>query len=39
TLAWYYGLPTSESHGLIAGLTGAALATAGPEALILAGWK
>jgi PiT family inorganic phosphate transporter len=39
TLAWYYGLPTSESHGLIAGLTGAALATAGPQALILAGWK
>src|SRR3990167_11319119 len=39
TLAWYYGLPTSESHGLIAGLTGAALATAGPEAIILTGWK
>lgn len=39
TLAWYYGLPTSESHGLIAGLTGAALATAGPQALILSGWK
>ena len=30
TAAWYYGLPTSESHGLVAGLTGAALATAGP---------
>jgi PiT family inorganic phosphate transporter len=39
TLAWYYGLPTSESHALIAGLTGAALATAGPEALLWAGWK
>lgn len=39
TIAWYYGLPTSESHGLIAGLTGAALATAGPDALILAGWQ
>ena len=39
TLAWYYGLPTSESHALIAGLTGAALATSGPEALILSGWK
>ena len=39
TVAWYYGLPTSESHGLIAGLTGAALATAGPEALLWAGWK
>ena len=37
----YYwgGLPTSESHGLIAGLTGAALATAGSSALILTGWK
>ena len=39
TLAWYYGLPTSESHALIAGLTGAGLATAGPEALLWAGWK
>jgi PiT family inorganic phosphate transporter len=38
-LAWYYGLPTSESHALIAGLTGAALATAGPEALLWTGWK
>lgn len=25
-LAWRFGIPTSESHGLIAGLTGAALA-------------
>ncbi|HUC97142.1 MAG TPA: inorganic phosphate transporter [Candidatus Polarisedimenticolaceae bacterium] len=39
TLAWYYGLPTSESHALIAGLTGAALATAGPESLLWAGWR
>jgi PiT family inorganic phosphate transporter len=39
TLAWYYGLPTSESHALIAGLTGAGLATAGPEALLWAGWQ
>ena len=39
TVAWFYGLPTSESHGLIAGLTGAGLATAGPEVLIWAGWK
>src|SRR5687767_972947 len=29
TLAWRYGLPTSESHALIAGLSGAGLATAG----------
>jgi len=39
TLAWYYGLPTSESHALIAGLTGAALATAGPESLVATGWN
>ncbi len=39
TLAWYYGLPTSESHALVAGLTGAALATAGPSAILLTGWK
>jgi PiT family inorganic phosphate transporter len=39
TLAWYYGMPTSESHALIAGLTGAALATAGPESLVGAGWN
>ena len=25
-LAWYFGIPTSESHALIAGLTGAAIA-------------
>jgi PiT family inorganic phosphate transporter len=37
TLAWYYGLPTSESHALVAGLTGAALATA-PESLLWIGW-
>ena len=39
TFAWFYGLPTSESHALIAGLTGAALASAGPEALLWTGWK
>jgi PiT family inorganic phosphate transporter len=39
TLAWYYGLPTSESHALIAGLTGAGLATAGPDALLWSGWQ
>jgi PiT family inorganic phosphate transporter len=38
TVAWYYGLPTSESHALIAGLTGAALATAGPSSLLWIGW-
>jgi inorganic phosphate transporter, PiT family len=39
TMAWYYGLPTSESHALIAGLTGAGLATAGPESLLWTGWS
>jgi PiT family inorganic phosphate transporter len=39
TLAWYYGLPTSESHALVAGLSGAALATAGAGALIWDGWQ
>lgn len=39
TLAWFRGLPTSESHGLVAGLTGAGFATAGTDALIFDGWK
>ena len=29
TAAWYFGIPTSESHALIAGLTGAAVAING----------
>ena len=39
TLAWRFGLPTSESHALISGLAGAALATAGPGALLWDGWQ
>jgi PiT family inorganic phosphate transporter len=39
TLAWYYGLPTSESHALVAGLAGAGLATAGPSVLLWDGWQ
>jgi inorganic phosphate transporter, PiT family len=39
TLAWRFGLPTSESHALISGLTGASLATAGVEALLWEGWQ
>lgn len=39
TLAWVWGLPTSESHALVAGLAGAALATAGPSALLWWGWQ
>jgi inorganic phosphate transporter, PiT family len=38
TVAARMGLPTSESHALVSGLAGAALATAGPEALIASGW-
>ena len=33
-LATRYGLPTSESHGLVAGLIGAGLAVAGPNVLV-----
>lgn len=29
TLAWYFGIPTSESHALIAGISGAAIALQG----------
>jgi len=39
TVTWFYGIPTSESHELIAGLTGAGLATAGPSVLLWAGWE
>jgi PiT family inorganic phosphate transporter len=39
TLAWYWGLPTSESHALVAGLSGAGLATAGVGVLIWDGWQ
>jgi len=38
-VTWYYGLPTSKSHELIAGLTGAGLAAAGPSVLEWEGWK
>ena len=31
--AWYFGIPTSESHALIAGLTGAAMAMGGLHAV------
>ena len=39
TAAWYFGLPTSESHGLVAGLAGAGLAVAGPSVLLWEGWR
>ena len=39
TLAWRYGLPTSESHALVASLAGAGLATGGTDVLLWAGWQ
>lgn len=39
TLAWFRGLPTSESHALVASLTGAGLATAGTQVLLWDGWR
>jgi PiT family inorganic phosphate transporter len=39
TLAWWKGLPTSESHGLVASLTGAGFAAAGVDALLWDGWE
>ena len=38
-LTWYYGLPTSSSHALVAGLSGAGLAKAGPSVLLWEGWR
>ncbi len=38
-VCWRYGIPTSESHELIAGLTGAGLAAAGPSVLLWEGWQ
>lgn len=35
---WYYGIPSSSSHALMGGYAGAAIAKAGIEALIPAGW-
>jgi PiT family inorganic phosphate transporter len=39
-LAYYIGgIPTSESHALVAGLAGAGLAAGGPSVLVWEGWK
>jgi len=38
SICWVYGIPTSESHELVAGLTGAGLAVAGPQVLLWDGW-
>ena len=39
TLAAFRGLPTSESHALVAALAGAGLATAGRGVLLWDGWR
>jgi PiT family inorganic phosphate transporter len=39
SLAATFGLPTSESHALVAGLAGAGLAVAGPSVLLWEGWQ
>lgn len=36
--AWFFGIPTSETHELLAGLAGAGLAYAGPSVLLGEGW-
>jgi inorganic phosphate transporter, PiT family len=38
-IAWRLGLPTSKTHEMVAGLTGAGLATAGPSVLLWSGWE
>ena len=37
--SWYFGLPISKSHAMVAGLAGAGLATAGPAVLLWDGWE
>ena len=37
--AWYFGIPTSESHALIAGLTGSAMALGGLDAVNMGEWS
>jgi PiT family inorganic phosphate transporter len=39
TIAWRFGIPTSESHELVAGLTGAAFAAGGTSVLLWEGWQ
>ena len=36
--AWWFGIPTSESHALIAGISGAAIALGGAEGIVLGEW-
>jgi PiT family inorganic phosphate transporter len=37
--AWYFGIPTSESHALIAGITGSAMAMGGLGAVNMSEWS
>jgi PiT family inorganic phosphate transporter len=37
-ITWYYGIPSSSSHALVGGLTGAGIAKAGAGSLIAAGF-
>jgi PiT family inorganic phosphate transporter len=37
-ITWYYGIPVSSSHALWGGYAGAAVAKAGPAAIIVSGW-
>ena len=37
--AWWFGIPTSESHALIAGLTGSAIALGGADGVNMAEWS
>ncbi|MFQ5880746.1 MAG: anion permease, partial [Dehalococcoidia bacterium] len=39
TVAAYFRLPTSESHGLVSGIAGAAVAVAGTDVLLWDGWQ
>ena len=39
TFAAYFGLPTSESHGVVAGIAGAAVQVAGWDVVIWDGWQ
>jgi len=37
-ITWYYGIPVSSSHALWGGYAGAAVAKAGPAAILASGW-
>ena len=39
SVAAYFGLPTSESHGIVAAIAGAAVAVAGTDVLLWDGWQ